>query len=236
MSTEDKAAAKAAKIEAKAAEKAKADAKKAATKDKADAKKAKEAEKAAATKAKKDAKVEATKAAKAAKTEAAKAKREAAKAPKTDVAELKVRLKEGAVEGYNARLSEAKLIELATTAGIEIPTKASGSNVIPDSYRKTYGSTQSCGDDVALALTKFVMVETKGGKDGKTTIRTCDETKLEKVASDNGVDTGRWKHLNLGMKRMNLGNVLRGKRTKGEKVKIGSQTFKGAEEGAGGAL
>jgi hypothetical protein len=30
------------------------------------------------------------------------------------------------------------------------------------------------------------------------------------VATENGIDGSRWDHLNFGMQRMNLGNVLRG--------------------------
>lgn len=43
------------------------------------------------------------------------------------------------------------------------------------------------------------------------------------VARDNGFNF-RWAHLNVGMQRMNLGNVLRGMRAKGFKVTINGRT------------
>lgn len=42
---------------------------------------------------------------------------------------------------------------------------------------------------------------------------------LQEVADENGV-AFKWAHLNVGMQRMNLGNVLRGKLRRGEAVKV----------------
>ena len=53
------------------------------------------------------------------------------------------------------------------------------------------------------------------GSDGK-----CCPKKLAKVAKDNGIDLKKYKHLNVGMQRMNIGNILRSRHGKGEKVKL----------------
>lgn len=46
------------------------------------------------------------------------------------------------------------------------------------------------------------------------------------LCDENGVDSGRWMHLNHGMRRMNLGNVLRGMLGRGEKVSIRGKSIK----------
>lgn len=46
------------------------------------------------------------------------------------------------------------------------------------------------------------------------------------LCDENGVDSGRWMHLNHGMRRMNLGNVLRGMLKRGEKVTIRGKNIK----------
>lgn len=46
------------------------------------------------------------------------------------------------------------------------------------------------------------------------------------LCDENGVDSGRWMHLNHGMRRMNLGNVLRGMLGRGEKVTIRNKAIK----------
>ena len=69
-----------------------------------------------------------------------------------------------------------------------------GKSVIPANYKRAYGTAGNCGDQVVAAMA------------------TAQEagTTLEAIANENGVDFGRWAHLNPGMQRMNLGNVLRG--------------------------
>lgn len=44
---------------------------------------------------------------------------------------------------------------------------------------------------------------------------------LAAISAENGIDFSRWDGKNPGMKRMNLGNVLRGRAKKGERVVIG---------------
>lgn len=46
---------------------------------------------------------------------------------------------------------------------------------------------------------------------------------LSKIFTDNGYDPSKYKHLNSGMTRMTLGNLLRGRARKGEGVKIGGK-------------
>jgi len=46
------------------------------------------------------------------------------------------------------------------------------------------------------------------------------------MCDENGVDSSRWMHLNHGMRRMNLGNVLRGLIKKGQKVTIRGKAIK----------
>ena len=74
-------------------------------------------------------------------------------------------------------------------------------------YQEKYGKAANCGDDVAECLKAAVDAGTK----------------LEDVAEANGIEW-RWAHLNKGMQRMNLGNVLRGIVGRGEQqVVIGSE-------------
>ena len=82
-------------------------------------------------------------------------------------------------------------------------------SVIPAEIKKRYGREQNCGDDVVQALIKAV----------------DDGHELEAIATQNGVDFGRWSHLNPGMQRMNFGNVLRGMVNREEEVTIGDWAF-----------
>ena len=75
----------------------------------------------------------------------------------------------------------------------------------------------NCGDRLADVLGKFLK-----GEDGK-----IDPKKLAQVAKDNNVDMGPFAERNLGMQRMNLGNILRGKNRNGEKIVVGSTTVAG---------
>jgi len=87
-------------------------------------------------------------------------------------------------------------------------------------YREKYGKEGHTGDDIAIAL-----AENSKGEDGK-----ADHGKLLEIASQNKIDlVERWGHLNVGMQRMNLGNVLRGMHKKGQDVHIGNTTVDGAE-------
>jgi colicin import membrane protein len=81
--------------------------------------------------------------------------------------------------------------------------------VIADEYRDKYtvddkvrtasgGKSISCGDQVAQALNGL----------------TVDQ--LARVAKSAGLDLGKWKHLNPGMQRMNLGNSMRARMENGD--------------------
>lgn len=98
--------------------------------------------------------------------------------------------------------------------------------VVPFKYRLQYGPDQNCGDTVARLLSDYVRDE-----NGKV-----DTDRLSEVANRNGVDLGKWSHLNLGMVRMNLGNVLRGRVRNGATVHIGNHTIGPVEKDEGEAL
>ena len=83
----------------------------------------------------------------------------------------------------------------------EQPTPKS---VISAARKKAYGKTQSNGDDIATALTAATVLPVEGAKRNAISIKA-----MAGVAGENGIDMTRWAHLNLGMQRMNLGNVLR---------------------------
>ena len=76
-------------------------------------------------------------------------------------------------------------------------------SVIDPKIKKAYGKSQSCNDDVATRLKQAMEINS-----------------LERIAADNGININRWEHLNKGMQRMNLGNVLRGMANRGEQVNI----------------
>ena len=91
----------------------------------------------------------------------------------------------------------------------EEETKKRQKSVVPESYKRAYGKAGNCGDQVVDAMAE---AQASG-------------TTLEAIATENGVDFGRWSHLNNGMQRMNLGNVLRGLCRKEEvEVRIGTWT------------
>lgn len=127
------------------------------------------------------------------------------------------------------RPAKAKTAPKAPKKAAPKAKKAKGvikGNIIPAEYRKDYGKAQNNGDKTAKAFK-----DATTGKDGK-----FDPTKLSGIARANKVDLGRWSTLNVGMQRMNLGNVLRGMHNRGEQVTIASIVFKGTKEGAGGKL
>lgn len=98
----------------------------------------------------------------------------------------------------------------------EAEVKKSNS-IVPLKFKARYKEHDgNCGDGMAEAFAEAV----KDGK-GKT-----DPELLAKVAAANGIDLqARWGKLNLGQQRMNLGNVLRTRARKGEKVVVGETTF-----------
>lgn len=102
-----------------------------------------------------------------------------------------------------------------------------GGNIVPLKYRQKYGTPQHCGDEVALVFKDFVTVTVQIGE---KSVEQCSETALVEVCDANGVDYHKWDHLkNIGMKRMNLGNILRGKIKRGERVQIGERVWEARE-------
>lgn len=94
--------------------------------------------------------------------------------------------------------------------------EGSAEEVVRRRYRMRYAETDNhCNDAMAVAFYGECRVEGEVSLD-----------KLKEIAAANAVDLGRWRGRNIGMIRMNLGNVLRGKLRHGEQVKIGKQTFK----------
>lgn len=123
---------------------------------------------------------------------------------------LKEALKEAGVK-YHPRHGLEKLEEIAAANSITVASKVIKGSVVPAHYKKDYGPTQSCNDEVANFM-KEAATDDKGK---------ADLAALKKIAADNGVDFGKWEHLNIGMARMNLSNVLRGKLKRNEQVTIG---------------
>jgi hypothetical protein len=86
-------------------------------------------------------------------------------------------------------------------------------SVVPAAYKAQYkerGDATSCGDNVASKLKAAILDKKAGG---------MSLAKLAKIGKLNDVDVAeKWGHLNPGMRRMNLGNVLRAKAKRGEKV------------------
>ncbi len=86
-----------------------------------------------------------------------------------------------------------------------------GASIVPNVYKKRYGKAGNCGDEMAAVLTDATTDDK-----GKTVV-----SKLVDVMDANGIDTSRWENLNIGQRRMNLGNVLRARITRGEFVNVG---------------
>lgn len=48
---------------------------------------------------------------------------------------------------------------------------------------------------------------------------------FRKVAEDNGLDWSKWANMSPGLRKMNMDNVLLGKKRRGEYVKIGEHEW-----------
>ncbi len=92
------------------------------------------------------------------------------------------------------RKTKAQVTENETETEAKAPR---GKSVVDPRYKKVYGKSQRCGDTISQRMAD-------------------SEHTLAQIADDNGIDLTRWSHLNGGMQRMNLGNVLRGIEAKGE--------------------
>lgn len=149
------------------------------------------------------------------KTKKAAARKEP-KEPTFDLTKLRKLLKKAEVK-FNARSGVDKLVALAEEHGVDIGSaQRDGGSIVPVAFKQKYGAKGHCGDEIAEAFAAL--------KDKET--GSISEEVLREVAEANGVDFGKWSHVNLGQKRMNLSNVLRGKLGKGEKVVIGKHKMK----------
>lgn len=100
-------------------------------------------------------------------------------------------------------------VKVAKVTGEATATKG---NVIPQEFRERYGKLGNNGDSMAKKLAKYTE---KAGED-KELVREL----LMDLAKANEIDgQAKWGHLNNGMVRMNLGNVLRAKASNGKEIK-----------------
>ena len=98
-------------------------------------------------------------------------------------------------------------------------------SVVKAKYKKKYQPTHDTnGDEFTEAFRAATVNDDE----------MVDVNKLNHVARDNGLKIMQWMHLknrdggiNVGMIRMNLGTVLRGRYRTGIDIKIGDKTFKG---------
>lgn len=84
---------------------------------------------------------------------------------------------------------------------LELPSKVSAKgSIIPNRFREKYGKVDMCGDDLSNELMSQTML-----MDGHMSLEA-----LEATGEANNINVAtRWGHLNTGMQRMNLGNMLR---------------------------
>ena len=102
--------------------------------------------------------------------------------------------------------TRASLLAALQNSGVVVVLMTN--SIVPLAKKAQYQANGgSCGDEMAAAFAA------------------CDPSEWSLVAKANGVDFGRWSHLNNGQQRMNLGNVLRGKLRRGETVTVGEETF-----------
>ena len=99
----------------------------------------------------------------------------------------------------------------------EASTEDSAGDKVGKKYRTAYGKEGHNGDDIALKLKEFCLGE--GGK--------IDIAKVQRLCKDNKIEYSKYEHLNVGMQRMTVGNILRGKVRKGESIKVGKETIEG---------
>lgn len=100
---------------------------------------------------------------------------------------------------------------------------------VPAKYKEKYAKNNGgCGDDMHRELTAAT---TAPNADGRLTL---DWPALQAIAKQNGIDAAKYEGYNNGMKRMNIGNKLRGLLGAGTDVKIGKFTFKAEDAKAAG--
>jgi hypothetical protein len=99
--------------------------------------------------------------------------------------------------------------DLLATKGYAMP------DVMTKKFLDKYGRSGSCGDTLSSSLSTY-LVDPETGR--------TDTSKFKRVATDNGIDYSKWSHLNMGQRRMLLGNVLRGMLRRGAHVTVGNVT------------
>lgn len=100
---------------------------------------------------------------------------------------------------------------------------------VPAKYKEKYAKNNGgCGDDMHRELTAAT---TAPNADGRLTL---DWPALQAIAKQNGIDAAKYEGYNNGMKRMNIGNKLRGLLGAGTDVTIGTRVFKAEEAKAAG--
>lgn len=193
-----------------------------------DKKKAKEAAKAAAKKEK----------------EAAKAAKAAEKKVKTEKPKKKVEWdRKHERVGGNAftRHGRGKIAAIGTLEGDKEPTRAlvkvgeeqfdislasCRSKAVNEEYRDRYPvdkANKTPSGKPSIGVEDDITEKLKG----------ADTAVLSSVAAENDIDFSRWEHCNPGMKRMCLGNVLRGRARQGGRVVISGEVIvEGAEAAA----
>ena len=95
-------------------------------------------------------------------------------------------------------------------------------SIVKRDYRKRYGSSQNCGDELAIALKGYCKEPTGRGNQTRLNV-----VKLEQVARANDVWEDRYGELNIGQYRMTIGVRLRGLLRKGTSVVVGDTVIKG---------
>jgi hypothetical protein len=116
---------------------------------------------------------------------------------------------------------EAEEVEFETEEDAEEGSRHCG--VMVKSYHDIYSHNPhgpGCGDRVDIEMRNAIMVPTA---DGKGTM--VDEAALRKIGEDAGLWREKWNGLNVGMRRMNLTNRIRGllRNNPEAKVEIGGQ-------------
>jgi hypothetical protein len=114
-------------------------------------------------------------------------------------------------EATEANIEAAAPVE-APAVDTPVETEAPANrSVVPTAWVKAYAKNAlkgTCGDDLAYKLDALTKT------DGK-----ADHTKIVALGRLNGIEVDlRWAGRNIGMQRMNLGNVLRGRAKRGETV------------------
>lgn len=113
-----------------------------------------------------------------------------------------------------AKPAPAEVLELPAPPAQE-EAKKKGASVVRAFYKAKYAQLGGNNTDpIARTLTNLWLASPETQQ--KAYVDTCKA---------NGLDPQRWAHLNPGMKRMNLSNVLRGIIRNGGTVTIDGETF-----------